>query len=298
MSDSAGAIVVGVDGTDQAVGAARWAGAVAAAYGVGLHIVHAMPSLGRNLTEAATAIRAAIMSYQADSSQIFLADAADAVGAERPELTVTTESSRKPANEALIDASRTARMVVLGGNEVTPASALLIGSTTLSVATPAHCPVVAWRGENAAPTDAPVVVGTDGSDPAAAALDAGFEFADRFGRQLRAVRSWPNRLPPGAPSIPFLVDWAALEAAQLTQLTEEVDRHNQRHPDVNVQCFLEPEGPAQAVLEHAADAQLIVVGTRGRNALAGALLGSTSMNLLNHARVPVMVCRGVDEGAS
>ncbi|MGV0834868.1 universal stress protein [Mycolicibacterium thermoresistibile] len=298
MAEPTGAIVVGVDGSDLAVGAARWAGAVAAESGVGLHIVHAMPSLGRNLTETATAIRAAITSYQADSSQIFLADAADAVRAERPDLAITTESHPKPANEALIEASRTARLIVMGGNEVTVTSALLIGSTTLSVITHAHCPVVAWRGDRTAPTDAPVVVGVDGSAPAAAALRAGFEFAQRFGATLKAIRSWSTRLPPGAPSMPFLVDWAALEAAQLTELADEVDKHNQRHPEVAAECHVEPDGPAQAILNHAADAQLVVVGTRGRNALASTILGSTSLNLLNHAKVPVMVCRAVDDDES
>lgn len=298
MSDFTGAIVVGVDGTDLAVGAARWAGAVAAGYGVGLHIVHAMPSLGRNLTETAAAIRAAIMSYQADSSQIFLADAADAVRAEQPELAITTESHPKPANEALIEASRTARLIVMGGNEVTAASALLIGSTTLSVATHAHCPVVAWRGEHTAPTAAPIVVGVDGSAPGAAALHAGFDFAQQFGVKLKAVRSWSSRLPPGAPGIPFHIDWAALQAAQLTELADEVDKQNQRRPEVGAECYVAADGPAQAILDHAADAQLVIVGTRGRNALASTVLGSTSMNLLGHAKVPVMVCRAVDDDES
>lgn len=297
MADSNRAIVVGIDGSDIALNAARWAGAVASRYEVPLHIVHAMPNLGRNLTEAAAAIRAAIMSYQADTSQIFLKDAADAVQAEFADLTITTESHRESATEALIDASRTARLIVLGGNEVTGASALLIGSTTLSVATHAHCPVVAWRGTDTAPTDKPVVVGVDGSPPAAAALAAAFEFAERFGVSVKAVRSWSTRLPPGAPSIPFLVDWEGLEAAQLTQLVDEVDSHNQRHPSVSVECYVAPENPGQALLNRAAGAQLVVVGTRGRNPLASTVLGSTSLSMLHHSTVPVMVCRAAEDGS-
>jgi len=47
-------------------------------------------------------------------------------------------------------------------------------------------------------------------------------------------------------------------------------------------------------------AQLVVVGNRGRNALASAVLGSTALNLLHHSTVPVMVCRadGAEGSAS
>jgi nucleotide-binding universal stress UspA family protein len=43
-------------------------------------------------------------------------------------------------------------------------------------------------------------------------------------------------------------------------------------------------------LEGAADAQLVVVGSRGRDALTSALLGSITLNLLHHSTAPVMVC--------
>jgi nucleotide-binding universal stress UspA family protein len=181
-------------------------------------------------------------------------------------------------------------MIVVGGSQVTPAGALLVGSTTLAVATHAACPVVAWRGTATAPTDAPVVVGADGTHSSAMALDAAFEFADRFAVKLAAVRSWSMRRPAAAVTIPMLIDWDALEAAEWAQLTDQVDSCNQRHPEVDVSCFVEPTRPTVALLQHAADAQLVVVGSRGRNALTSALLGSITLNLLHHSTVPVMVC--------
>ncbi|KAA0079372.1 hypothetical protein CIW52_28025 [Mycolicibacterium sp. P9-64] len=42
-------------------------------------------------------------------------------------------------------------------------------------------------------------------------------------------------------------------------------------------------------------AQLVVVGNRGRPALAAAALGSTSLNVLHHSLIPVVVCRPVRE---
>ena len=51
-----------------------------------------------------------------------------------------------------------------------------------------------------------------------------------------------------------------------------------------------PVPAGRALLEQAGDAQLVVVGSRRRNALTRGLFGSTSLNLLHHATVPVMLC--------
>ncbi|GFG50345.1 universal stress protein [Mycolicibacterium agri] len=293
MSMSQGAVIVGVDGSDDSLNAARWAAAVAAKFETSLHILHAMPSFGHNLTDTVLVIRAAAMSYQRDYAQIILRSAVDTVRAEHPDLELTTESTETPADEALIELSQTARMIVVGNSEVTAAGALLLGSTTLAVATHAACPVVAWRNRRGAPTSDPVVVGTDGSAPSEAALAAAFEFADAFGCKVAAVRSRSAFGPLAAVANTLPVDWTGLEAAEWTQLTDAVDRHNQRHPDVSAACFIETTKPSVALLDRgkADRAQLIVVGNRGRNPLTSAVLGSTTLNLLQHSPIPVMVCR-------
>jgi nucleotide-binding universal stress UspA family protein len=292
MSFSTAPVVVGIDGSDSAINAARWAGAVAGKLGAPLHILHALPTLGRNLTESAGAMLAAMMTYQQDSAEIFLKAAADAAATERPDLTITTASHNEPADAALIAASAQARLVVLGGKAVTPAAALLLGSTSLSVATHAACPVVAHRGERAAPGDGPIVVGVDDSPAAQTALASALELADRLGVPLRAVRSMSLHVPAETGvTIPFVIDWEGVEAAELVALTETVDKAAGRYPNVDARCFVEVVSPGKALMRHAADAQLVVVGTRGRNALAGVLMGSTSLNMLHHSPVPVMICR-------
>lgn len=129
MPEKTGAVVVGVDGSDGAMSAARWGAAVAERFETSLHIVHAMPSFGRNLTDTVAAVRAAAMSYLRDYANIILRSAADAVREQQPGLFVTTESTDTPVDEALIQLSRGACMIVVGNSEVTPAGALLVGST-------------------------------------------------------------------------------------------------------------------------------------------------------------------------
>ncbi|WP_395311689.1 universal stress protein [Mycobacterium sp. AMU20-3851] len=290
MTEAAQPVVVGVDGSTSAVAAAGWAAGIAARLGAPLHIVYAMPYLGHNFSDAAAAVRAAAIAGQHEAAESILGAAADAVRRSEPGLEVTTSAPSEPADEVLRALGAQSRLIVLGSQEVSAAAALLVGSLTLKTIGSAACPVVAWRGEATAPTTQPVLVGVDDKS-SDTALGLAFEIADALKVPLRAVRSWSSRRPPGDVTIPFLVDWDALEAMEWTALTAAVEPWAQRYPDVEVGLFVEPAKPSQALLKHLDDAQLVVVGTRGHGVLTSTLIGSTSLNLLHHSPVPVAVCR-------
>ncbi|MBJ7338128.1 universal stress protein [Mycolicibacterium sp.] len=295
MSNNALPVVVGVDGSQSALRAARWAGAVANASASPLHVVHAEPYFGRNWSDAGAAIRAAEISEQRDSATAILAAAQEAVRSDFGGLTIHTEDVAEPVKIALIRLSRRARLVVLGCDEVTPSGALLLGSTTLDVASRALCPVVAWRGDATAPTPQPLVVGVDGSPSSGAALATAFTLANLFRAPLRVVHCWSTLVALDEAIAPFLTEGSELEAAERRAVSDAVAVWCRRYPDVEVATFVEPNKASRALLEHATDAQLVVVGTRGRNALMGSLFGSTSLNVLHHSRIPVVLCRDGDE---
>ena len=290
MTENAQPIVVGVDGSASAAGAATWAGGVAARLGASLHIVYATPYLGHYFSDAAAAGRAAAITGQREAAGAILSAAADAVHRTEPDLSITTSAPAEAADEVLEAMSAQARLIVLGSQDVSAASALLIGSLTLKTISRSACPVVAWRGEITTPTTQPIVVGVDGhtSD---AALELAFELAGALRVPLWAVRSSSSRRAPGDVTIPFLIDWDALETMEWKSLTTTVEPWAQRNPEVDVSFFVEPAKPSQALLQHLDGAQLVIVGTRGHGALAGALIGSTSLNLLHHSPLPVVVCR-------
>jgi len=284
-------IVVGVDGSPESVAAAHWAAAVAQKYGAPLELVHGSPGTGRRLADAAMAIRAAVLAaHEADGAEI-LRSVEDGLRAEFGDLEVITLTSDEPIDQLLTARSRVAQLIVLGSEEITPPRAVLVGSTTLAVAGCSACPVLAWRGDHTTPTDRRIVLGVDGDRTGTAALQAAFAFAERFGVEIYAVHCWSPWVPPvGAIVPPYAVDWDGLETLKWESLLKLLEPWTQLYPTVAVKYFVEHLSPGKALLEHTKDAQLVVVGSRGRDALAGTLLGSVSQNLLHHAQVPVMVC--------
>jgi nucleotide-binding universal stress UspA family protein len=142
-----------------------------------------------------------------------------------------------------------------------------------------------------------VVVGVDGSDGAGTALAWALREARLRGGAVRPVAVWPeDRLPHvhdagvDRPSIADLErdvrSTMSTEAAEVAAATgcEVVPIH----PEVRY------GQPAQQLIDTAGDDGLLVVGSRGRGALRGALLGSVSQQCVQYARGPVVVVREDD----
>ena len=135
-----------------------------------------------------------------------------------------------------------------------------------------------------------VVVGIDGSDGSRAALEFAMDEAARRGAAVRVV--W---------AIPETGYWAAsygMSPALVGELGADLEKIGRQMvdyvvagrdgalTDVPVEVWAVP-GPAAAVLvEQAAEADLLVVGHRGRGALRSVVLGSVGMQCVLHARGP------------
>ncbi|MFC5286747.1 universal stress protein [Actinokineospora guangxiensis] len=86
-------------------------------------------------------------------------------------------------------------------------------------------------------------------------------------------------------------DWDAIATDEKAVLAERLAGWSEKYPDVPVQRAVIRDRPAHALLLQAAQAQLLVVGSRGTSPLAGVLLGSTAQTVLHHAPCPVAVVR-------
>lgn len=201
--------------------------------------------------------------------------ASDLIGAEAVRPLVATGSP------AAILCSRAvgAEMTVLGCRGRDGLPGLPLGSVSLKVAAHAQGRIVVVRGHwRPVPGQRPqpVVVGCDGSPGSNAAVKFAFEEAALRETCVIAVCA--------------LADCAGLlgGAGRIrTDFEEIMSRHQREHPAVAVNQQVSDGTARTALLQASRDAQLLVLGARGRGGLPGMPLGSASVALLSHAACPV-----------
>ncbi|SCL31250.1 universal stress protein [Micromonospora inyonensis] len=203
-----------------------------------------------------------------------------------PGLTVRGEVSDGPPALMLQERSAEAALLVLGSRGHGGFTGLLAGSTAVSVTAHAHCPVVVVRGDTPTATGKRVVVGVDGSELSLVALGFAVERAAGRDAPLHVVRTWA---PAQWRAQGFDPDEA--QAAERASLDESLRRWRESVPGLTVTTEVLAGNAASVLVEASRDAQLVVVGTRGRGGLRGALLGSVSQQVLQHAHCPVAVVR-------
>jgi nucleotide-binding universal stress UspA family protein len=172
-----------------------------------------------------------------------------------------------------------ADMVALGARGLGAVKRFFVGSTSVTVARYAPCPVAIFRGQPRRVRN--VLVATDGSEGARAALRflAIFELVRDSHVVLLHVVQEPggHRPKPGADEDEVLAD-AVTVLAEVPYAVERV--------------VVEGD-PARQIVATARsrNVDLMVLGARGLGAIGRLLLGSVSETVLHHAGWPVMIVR-------
>lgn len=105
--------------------------------------------------------------------------------------------------------------------------------------------------------------------------------------RVEAVTSWQTLSQYGVDTYSAQVDWA--DNAERT-LDTAIKESNYDGP-VEIQSLVQQGHPARVLVDAAAGAKLLVVGSRGHGGFAGLLLGSVSDYVIAHAPCPVLVIR-------
>ncbi|WP_018156768.1 universal stress protein [Demetria terragena] len=284
-----GAIVAAIDGQDHDAHVVAWAADEAVRQGRPLHIQEVI-DLGISLMAGEGYLpMSALPADSVDGEHSALRAATEIAAARAPDVPVTIASTPGSVTGVLVALSGHAHTMVLGGGGAPGAP--FIGSTALSVAAHAKCPTVVIPDVAPSPTGT-VVVGVDGSAASRAAAAYAVAFAEKTHSTVRCLISWSVEVVDGAVvTQPDTPEWRVVEERHRAVVEDTLAQVRTRHPAVEIDTVIY-RGAASSLLVHEArEAQLLVIGSRGRGGFLGMLLGSTTKRVLKEATCPVAVVR-------
>jgi len=281
-------IVIGIDGSEGAGRALAWAVREGE-----LHHwpVTAVMAWGW-LDQQAIADAAFDPGYDAsDAERALDAYIADALGPARA-ATVQRRAVCDLAPRALLAAAADASLLVVGARGLGDLRGLVLGSVSQQCLHHAPCPIAIIGPDGAAHDSTPpgrVVVGIDGSDTARQALEWAVEEARVRRASLEVVHAWHMPYLIGLPYLGLSFDPTGIEHEARALLEATIGSVDTAGLATPVEPIVVNGGAASAILETAKDADLVVVGSRGRGGFAGLLLGSVGSQVAQEATCAVVV---------
>ncbi|MEU3253761.1 universal stress protein [Streptomyces sp. NPDC006997] len=287
-------VIAAVDGSDDSLRALDWALGAARGRGAPLRVAHV-----RQYAQWAQVGEVAVLPDPADDP--VLAQARDRLTGRTDPADVEYVGLEGAPGPLLSALGADAGLLVLGSRGRGGFASLLLGSSSLTVARDAECPVVVVPRPGREVPDAPpvapgprVVVGLNTDSPDDALLDFAFTEAALRGARLHVLAAypWPVQIWAGAAGelIPTGVDQDAVENETRALTDGFLAPHRARHPEVTVEAVVAPGDAAGQLVAASPGAELTVVGRHRRRLLAPArMMGSVTHAVLLHAAGPVAV---------
>lgn len=286
MADVLEPVTVGIDGSPAAGRAVEWAADEAARWRRPLRIVFALDTWPFDGETGPPRMRA----EAAELGRSELRDAEAVARTRQPDVPVTAAVLQGAPVPALRLESERAFTLVVGNRGSGGFTGMPIGSTALLLAGRTAGPLVIVRhvrGGAPAGGHDEVVAGTDLSDGSIAALRYAAEAAALRGARLRVVHARPV---PGLPArFVSALDLARTRERARDRLREACGPVREWHPDLTVVESVVSGHPVSTLADASGEADLVVIGSRGRGAMASAVLGSVGHGVIRHAGCPVAV---------
>ncbi|MFB7596149.1 universal stress protein [Streptomyces sp. NPDC056160] len=278
-------VVAGIDSSGESLVAAEWAARQAASLGLELRLVHAaLPLAGDPAYEPVA------FSWQRTGEEL-LQRAKTCLTSRYPRVAVHGAQVADTAANALLAASETSELLVVGARGDGGFDGLVVGSTALAVAGTASCAVAVVPPPRAAAAhEAEVAVGVSVRQPADPPLEFAFGAARLRGARLRAVHAWelPGHASWTAAAVPE-EDRAAWEDHEVQQLSDVLRSRQDRYPAVPVFPDVVLLHPAYALMHSSHRADLLVLGRHSSPRPAERRLGPVAHAVLHHSRCPVVI---------
>jgi nucleotide-binding universal stress UspA family protein len=269
-------VVCGVDHSAGARAAARVAGELAERLALDLVLAYvvAPPIPQRELGMAARTTDAAVLEELRTHGIRLLQEVTEEVGRGREVVADIRFGEASVALAAVAEAER-AELLVVGSHGHGRIGRLVLGSVSLRLAVEGPCPTVIVPEAAAAIGDAPILCAVDDSAASAAAVATAAALAGRLGAHLLLAHAAPG-------------DGHTDDGQEL------LDRLAAEHGLGTSAERIVVGGDAATAIVEAATARragMLVVGSRGRGALASAALGSVSSAVAPRAPCPVAIVR-------
>jgi nucleotide-binding universal stress UspA family protein len=134
-----------------------------------------------------------------------------------------------------------------------------------------------------------IVVGVDGSEGAAIALEFAMKEAALRGSKLRLVSAWEIPASVLASVVAGKEFYEEFRETAIKVARDAAELVAEHEPDVEHEEIVVEGQAAKVLLEHSEDAELMVVGRRGHGSFREMLLGSISRQVVVHAKCPLVI---------
>jgi nucleotide-binding universal stress UspA family protein len=273
-------VVVGIDGSRSALGAALWAVDEAVNRDIPLRLIYAIEpahtastdpaDAARDLAKAEVAVRYAFMAVESKDKPV----------------KIEVEILQDRPTRALIEASRWAAMVCVGSMGLKHSARGRVGSTAAALASSAHCPVAIVRGNDPLRAEQQWVVAELDESPASeGVLRRALEEARLRGAPLRVLTTWQSRFTDIHDGH-AIADGNRLARAQLDR---RLAQWTKRYPDLDVRAVTVHDSTLNFLTKNARSIQLLVVGRERVHGIR-ALVSPPGYAALHNADCSVLIC--------